>query len=1107
MNFLRFILRRAVYHWQILFTLMLGVILATGLLASGPLLVDTVVEFGLRNTLLAGDTLSRHLRVTLFSAAQTQENYMSLDEAMRGVFQRRFAGYLSQVVPQAGAPWLFPWQDGTLLDRQRVRVSFDGLLLAETELIAGTFPNSPILNDNTILVAISEEMAEAYQLEPGDLLPVNRSRNNETPDLFLQIAGIVRPINPRADYWSGTFNPLKPRSDTNWQAQYNCFIPPDQFFNVMESYFQGSRAELYWNVLLEPTQINIETVGYLQTQLNEIVFELLEISPTHPVLETELGQLLSRFAEQLNAIRAPILLLTAEVVLLALYYVVMIAALSVKTIEREFAVLHSRGASAGQLFRVQAGEALLISLLAFVAGPFVGVALIRGLGVMGPLGDMAAGSWNLSLTQSAWLAAIAGSLACLTGLLIPVVPAVQRTIVTQTRARARDDRPPLWQRLYLDIFLLLGGLLLLWRLRLVGGIVNTGGIDWLLLLSPLALLLGTGTILLRLFPLLLRIAAALATQSRGLTVALAMWQTSRHPAHLARLVLLLTLAMSLGLLATGINATLDLSELERARYAVGSDMRLVSQFLPLGKLQGISTIAGNTVVYRTTGSMATVRESQRFDLLGIDAQSFGQLAEFRADFADEPMAELLQKLQTEGVLPDSALPLPGQPDRISLWLYTPADNWDNTSDLARLEGDSNFERLALLMKVQTHSGQLLDVKLLPAETEGYPVDGWREFSGTFSLGETDYPIAVQSLWLTNRARAGFFSNSVFAEMVLGFDDLMVRDRISQKESMAVDFEQAESLWQLGTSELDGIELELSSTNPHSGRRFMLGSFAFLPRGAVSLVVDQLAGEGAEMPALINQTFLAATNVQVGSPIELTVASVPMKFRVVGVVQYFPTLYDNLDIGYIITSRQQLLTTLNRIKTRSVNPNELLLQLDTNANVNQVSEEATAIAPDIAQLLTMETVRRTIKADPMALGLRSVTFFGYVLTTVLSLVGFATHFYLSARQQESAYAILRSIGVSSLQLYTLLILEQLILILFGLGLGTLLGVVLNQITLPGLPITLGDALPIPPFIPRTDWLAVGRIYILLAVGFLAALGIATWLLWRRNLHRTLRIGEE
>ncbi|MCP5099952.1 MAG: ABC transporter permease, partial [Chloroflexi bacterium] len=141
------------------------------------------------------------------------------------------------------------------------------------------------------------------------------------------------------------------------------------------------------------------------------------------------------------------------------------------------------------------------------------------------------------------------------------------------------------------------------------------------------------------------------------------------------------------------------------------------------------------------------------------------------------------------------------------------------------------------------------------------------------------------------------------------------------------------------------------------------------------------------------------------------------------------------------------------------------------------------------------------------GLRTVTYFGYMVTTFLSLLGFATHFYMSARQRAMSYGVLRAIGLSPRQLYTILTLEQVVLVLSGLAVGTGLGYMLNQLTLSDLPITLGGSAPVPPFIPQSGWQGVGQIYLTLAIAFLITLGLATILLWRSQLHQVLRIGEE
>ena len=95
------------------------------------------------------------------------------------------------------------------------------------------------------------------------------------------------------------------------------------------------------------------------------------------------------------------------------------------------------------------------------------------------------------------------------------------------------------------------------------------------------------------------------------------------------------------------------------------------------------------------------------------------------------------------------------------------------------------------------------------------------------------------------------------------------------------------------------------------------------------------------------------------------------------------------------------------------------------------------------------------------------------------------------------------GMSPRQLYVSLAVEQSLIVLTGLILGAALGAVLNLIVLPGLPITLGEQLAIPPFLPRSDWRSVAQVFITLLLAFAATFGVATWALWRSRIHEAMR----
>jgi ABC-type antimicrobial peptide transport system permease subunit len=215
------------------------------------------------------------------------------------------------------------------------------------------------------------------------------------------------------------------------------------------------------------------------------------------------------------------------------------------------------------------------------------------------------------------------------------------------------------------------------------------------------------------------------------------------------------------------------------------------------------------------------------------------------------------------------------------------------------------------------------------------------------------------------------------------------------------------------------------------------------------------------------------------------------------------MYEAHQAGYLVTSRDLLLALLNDSALVSTNPNEVLLQTDERTSLDRLA----SMVPSVTQSWQAESERRALKANPLALGLRATTFFGSALMILLSLVGFATHFYLSVRQRETLYGVMRALGMSARQLYGSIITEQVVLVLAGLVLGTGLGLLLNRITLPRLPVSLGDSQPIPPFMPREDWLAVGGLYLLLAVFLLFIVVLVTVLLRRARLHRVLRVGQE
>ncbi len=1135
MAIVHYLVRRAARHWHLFLTVSLGVILATALLASAPLLVDTVTEFALRHKLQSSEVLDANLRLRRHAPSE-EEVVRTVDAQVRAMVDRHLGDKVNQIVLAMGSYWMIPWIGGEPLVKERVNLRLYEGIEERVELVAGTWSSETELKRGVFPAVIGDGMAEAYDLQVDELLPLSYESNRQEPTRWLRVTGIARPRDPTDLYWFGAYSPLRAQSDKRWDAQYGAIVPTGSYFALCNALVPQAQSEVSWHVLLDPRKIGVADIPATRAQVAALRTELYNLEK-RVLTETEVDEELHRFEIQAEAVRAPLYILTAEIVLLALYYVTMVAALAVRQSEREFVTLRSRGASGWQIFRIQAAEALAVGLVALLSGPGLALLMVRAIISYGPLSGVGLPDWGLSPTQGAWLAAGIGAMSCMVGLLVPVGPTLRRSIVTFQQAIVRPARPPWWQRFYLDVAVLVIGLVLLWRLHLYGGL-TTGDpsnprIDWLLLLSPLALLLGAATILLRILPLVLSLFARLAARGRGLSTILALWQVSRNPARVVLLVLLLTLAMALGILSTGVSATLDVSELERAQYAAGGDVRLLSDFsLSPDRIPADPTILASSGVLRARGTidLKSYRSFPRFELLGVDPTTLELVGTFRSDFAEQPLEELLDRitLPSEDWLLASSLP--GRPTSVGLWVGTLPDASQQGLLPSGLQGRSNLDRIAITVKLRTAQGELFVVKLEPpapvvcehaccsgcCRAHGSPatsVDScnWRFFSGAVpEFPPSSYPLGLHSLWVQNRARAD--RGPVPMVMSLFIDDVTTIDAETGRVTVADSFEDPTRIWTLsGANASSYSRSSYTRGTARSGNASQSMWLNFIaPYATLGIRVAQ-GVRAPVLPALASPAFLAAGNLEVGDSAGVWISSLPaVTVEIVGTLDYFPTMYENqprpgetLEAGFLVIPHDILLADLNANTLRPINANEVWLRTDGPLALNEM---ATRI-PGLSSFLEVGAVRRAIRADPMALGLRAVTFFGYVLTSVLSIVGFATHFYMSARQRETSYGILRTMGLSPPQLYGSLVLEQLLLIAAGLGLGTALGTLLNKLILPGLPITLGDRPPIPPFYPYEDWTAVGSLYLILGGAFLLSIALATVLLWRARIHRVLRIGEE
>jgi ABC-type antimicrobial peptide transport system permease subunit len=154
----------------------------------------------------------------------------------------------------------------------------------------------------------------------------------------------------------------------------------------------------------------------------------------------------------------------------------------------------------------------------------------------------------------------------------------------------------------------------------------------------------------------------------------------------------------------------------------------------------------------------------------------------------------------------------------------------------------------------------------------------------------------------------------------------------------------------------------------------------------------------------------------------------------------------------------------------------------------------------------ERIAKT-KADPLVeAGWKALLFLTFGAVFILSCLGYVIHAYVSFRNRQLQFAMLRTVGLSMRQLVAMLWVEQVLVIATGMALGTWMGGRLGATIMPFLGHDdWGDEV-VPPFVMQVNWAALLTTYAAMILVF-AVVSLALLIFIQRiSLQRVLRLGE-
>ena len=469
-----------------------------------------------------------------------------------------------------------------------ITLRYQSNLAPHTTLISGRLPapttdTMPVNASNgqtqapVIEIALSPETARQLGVQLGQTLlllpdsddPLARATaQSQLGFVAVHIVGLVDVIDVKNDYWFGDvrIDQASVFDDGNQVRIYAyASFARDAYPTVLPS-VSPLALSYSWRYFVDQAHFSAGNVGNLARDMRKLDAQYPGTSfgrPTDYAVRTGLSAIFKTFQRQ-RALTESILSL-ASIGLLAVAVTVLglVAGLSAERRRDTVALVRSRGASSFQVLSAQAAESLALTVPVAVVGYLLAVALIakRGSG-LSPL-------LALGIALSVTLLSVAAAM--------PLARrGLQQLERGDTGAKASRLSP---RRVAFEAFvvvLAVAGVYLLRRrgLSANSSAIEVGGFDAYLAAVPVLVGLATGLVVLRLFPLPVRLLAWLASLRRDLLPSLGLRRVSRQPAVTALPLLVLLLAVAVAVFSSVMLHSIQAGQVRSAWETVGADYRV-----------------------------------------------------------------------------------------------------------------------------------------------------------------------------------------------------------------------------------------------------------------------------------------------------------------------------------------------------------------------------------------------------------------------------------------------------------------------------------------------------------------------------------------------------
>ncbi|MGV8966292.1 MAG: FtsX-like permease family protein [Cellulomonas sp.] len=714
----------------------------------------------------------------------------------------------------------------------------------------------------------------------------------------------------------------------------------------------------------------------------------------------------------------------------------------------ETALLSARGASRSQLVRNAAVEAVALAAVGIAVTIPLALALYRVVVMVPPLAraglaPQVAATPTLVLTIAAGAAGLAVML---------VAPSLRAPDRSGTRRRIGG----LVARSGADLILTAVAVVGYFQLR-AHRVATTAEIDPVLVAAPVLCLLAGAVLVLRVLPLVARLAEVHAGRSRSLTVPLAGWELARRP-HATSGAFLLVLAAAVATFGLSFTQTWSTSQQDQADVEVGTDLAVSVGAAPLTQGRALAQVTGSTP------SPVTARPIGLGSRAGGGATGVTRLVALNTRQARELLRGPLPADQswtglTEGLAPDQPSGGVLLPSSEVLTLSVSGTSKDGTPLLAAptlILEDSWGDRLAVAAPGAALDGQPHVVQVDLGYEDGLPIDSALRLVAmdlTLDLGEGA------------QVSPGLERSTGVTVAVQVVDGTAAPDT-------------GDAPWS-ATQERDAYEISnVAATQATGTGGATVTASATVSRPAMlyqspDLVVAAFA-IAAELPIAVSADLATSLDLKPGDTLNLSIDTVSIPAVVVRVVPYVPSAARNPGV----------MADYDGLSRAVIGQGNLTTLTDAWWVGDMAGAQAAAAAvraQHLGEPVTRLGVATDLREGPLRAPLRAAIWLLVASAVVLALAGTAVHTAASLEARSVDVARLQGLGVPRRAVVTSFLLQHGAVSLLAVAAGAGVGALVAAVAGPLLIVSPTGLAPIPD--PRFiwPWLAQGALVAVLLLG--------------------------